>query len=119
MMAAPTFMLDTAALELAGLRLQVALCLDVESRRVLGHGVSTSADDALVAALGDAVFAVGVPEAVMVDPGPTCPKLARECVALGVPLTTIPPYSGTARPFLERAFRDLRVNLSDFQEPGQ
>jgi len=113
---AKTFVIDTAALQIAGLNLKVAMCVDAATRRVLGHGISASADDALVTALGNAIFADGVPDTVLVDDAMTAPELAQECEALGVTLARIPPYSGEGKP-IERAFRDFAVHISTHQEP--
>lgn len=112
-MPGPTFILDSAVMEIAGHRLHVALCLEVASRRVLGNGISTSIDDAMVTAFGNAVFVIGAPTAVRIDNAVAVPELVRECWLLGVEIEHGPV------PQAERALRDVRVHLSSIREPGQ
>lgn len=84
MMVRPTFILDSATMDIADLRLRVALCLDSDSRRVLGSGISASTDDAMVAALCDAVSTIGVfPGVVRMDKAAEMPEVVRECWLMG------------------------------------
>ncbi len=94
-MAGTSYVLDVTRVTLLDRCLRVAICMEVETRRVLGIGVSASASDALVTALGDAVFAGGVPATVMADHGREYAGVVRECTDLGVtviyPSAFLPP----------------------------
>lgn len=107
-MPGPTFVLDTG--KVCGQHL--ALCVDQDSREVVGLQVAQDAADAAAMALSDAVIAFGVPETVVVDNGPHYTPAIRLALRLGIGIKRVTPYNPTPK-VIERAFRDLRVHLTD------
>ncbi|HYG91172.1 MAG TPA: hypothetical protein VD978_33515 [Azospirillum sp.] len=111
----PIYVIDTGAIG----RQHLALCLDRDSREVVGLQVAHDVADAVAMALAEAVAAYGIPEVVIVANGPDYLPMARLCQRLGIGIKHVPPYSPEPTRAVERAFRDLRVHLTDLQETAQ
>lgn len=112
----PTFVIDTARLDLemaGGQCPTIALAQHGDSREIIGPRVAIDAADAVALVFVDALAAWGVPEVMIVDAAPASLPLARLCQRLGVGIEHTSPYRPYAKGRLERAFRDLRVHLSD------
>lgn len=110
-MSRPTFVLDTGMV--CGQHL--ALCIDQDSREVVGLQVAHDAADAVSMALSGALVACGLPETVVVDNGPAFGPAARLCLRLGIGIERVTPYNPQPKA-TERAFRDVRGHLADMME---
>lgn len=95
-----TYILDSAVWDIGviGQCLHMGICVDADGGRVLGHGLSTSADDALITALCNAVVTDGFPGTVLVDNAADMPDLVRECWLMGAQIAHVQPFGGTATP---------------------
>ncbi|SBW09279.1 hypothetical protein KL86APRO_12558 [uncultured Alphaproteobacteria bacterium] len=103
------FVLDSAKLDVqtADGVLQLAMCMEAGTHRVLTTGLGTDRDGAMVAAFRKAVEQDGVPIVVEIDNAASLPQLVRECWLQGVEIISLAPfnpYSGS----IERQMRRFR-----------
>lgn len=110
-MSRPTYVLDTGVIG----RQHLALCVDQDTREVVGLQVAHAAADAATMALSGALVAYGIPEVVVVDNGPAFGPVARMCLNLGIGVERVTPYNPTPK-VIERAFRDVRDHLTHTAE---
>lgn len=109
--AGPTFVIDIALV----CNRHLALCVDQDSREVVGLQMAHAAADAAVMAVSDAVVSYGVPKTVVVGNGPDFAATIGLCQRLGIGVERV--VSHNPLPLAtERAFRDLRGHLDDLQE---
>lgn len=110
-MAGPTLVIDTGKV----CRRHLALCIDQDSREVVGLQLAGTAADAAAMALSNALVSFGIPETVVIDNGPDFTLTIQQCLRLGIGVERVTPWTSTAK-LTERAFRDLRVHLDDLAE---
>jgi len=77
------WIIDVVRTAIAGHPLFVAAVLDLETREIIDTEVSADAGSAMMAAFEGVVFALGVPELVVLDHGADGDAVAREAARLG------------------------------------
>lgn len=102
-----------------GKRYMVMAAIDVYSRRVVFHLDERSSSYSLGRLLRKAILKLGIPETVITDNGKdyVSKHFDSMCLNLGITQKKVPPFSGDAKPHVERVFRTLSHGL--FEElPG-
>ena len=96
-----------------GKRMAVLASLDVHTRRATIHLDERSSSYSIARLLRKSIKRFGVPEMVVTDNGKdyTSNHFAAICQTLGIYQKIVPPFSGDAKPHVERFFRTLSSDL--------
>jgi putative transposase len=102
-----------------GKRYAVLAAIDIYSRRAVFHIAEKSSSYTISQLLYKAILRFGIPENVVIDNGRdyTSNHFQSVCLNLGINMITVPPFSGDAKPHVERVFRRLSSELFE-QIPG-
>lgn len=101
-----------------GKRWTVLGAIDVATRRAVFHLDERSSSYSIARLLRKAILKFGVPDSVVTDNGKdyTSNHFAAICQSLGIQQKLVPPFSGDAKPHIERVFRTLSGNLFESLE---
>lgn len=102
-----------------GKRYSVIAAIDIHTRRAVFHVAESSSSYTISQLLRKAILKLGIPENVVIDNGKdyTSNHFESICVNLGINMNIVPPYSGEAKPHVERLFGRLSTELFE-QIPG-
>jgi hypothetical protein len=100
---------NTDALDL-GRPAAVALCVDTDSRAILGQCADFDRNTALAAALTKALSKGHKPTCIILDSA-ECPEVAAICAKAGIDMRRIPPYSPGQKGAVERMFRTFTPDV--------
>ena len=101
-----------------GKRWTVLGAIDVATRRAVFHLDERSSSYSIARLLRKAILKFGVPDRVVTDNGKdyVSNHFAAICQALGIEQKLVPPFSGDAKPHIERVFRTLSGSLFESLE---
>jgi len=102
-----------------GKRMAVVAMIDIFSRRTLFHLAKSSSSYTISQMLRLAIIKYGIPDNVVVDNGADYQSNHFEsiCHGLKINIITVPPFSGDAKPHVERVFKTMSHQLFE-QLPG-